>query len=58
MRDFAQQIRNHDENLANMSFNLRGLYAELKDRGWDNVFEPLNDNHPVRIIHATLAGME
>lgn len=55
--EFGNQIRNRDESLANMSFNLRGLYAELKNKGWDGVFEPLNDNHPVRIIHNTPAGM-
>lgn len=57
VREFGSQIRNRDESLANMSFNLRGLYAELKDKGWDSIFEPLNDNHPVRIIHNTPAWM-
>jgi NAD+ synthase (glutamine-hydrolysing) len=52
VRAFANLIRNREESLINMSFNLRGLYAELKDKGWNGVFEPLRDNHPLSIISA------
>ncbi len=51
VQDFFHQIRNRDGRFGNMSFNLRGLYAELKDKGWDRIFSLLNDNHPVRTIN-------
>lgn len=57
VRDFFSKIRNRDENLLNTNFNLRGLYVDIKYNGWDGVFEPLNDRHPLRIIHNTPAGM-
>jgi NH3-dependent NAD+ synthetase len=37
---FYDAIRNKDKTLKNMSYNLRGLYEQLKKDNWDTVFGP------------------
>lgn len=50
--EFYGHIWNRDEGLPNMNYNLRGLYAELKDKGWNDVFTPLQDNNPIITVQA------
>lgn len=57
VQEFQSAIWNRDEGQANMSFNLRGLYEQIKAQGWDHVFTPLDDRHPLRAIQATPGGM-
>lgn len=56
--EFYKKVRNRDENLLNTSYNLRGLYENLKDNGWENVFPPLAQDHPLNIISHTPMGMQ
>ena len=50
MKGFYDQAKNRDEDLPNMAFNLRALYAAVKAKGWDGVFAPLPVGHPVNVI--------
>lgn len=56
---FVQQFRREIANahfgeeghvLQYSSFDLRGLYARLKSKGWDAVFTPLDAAHPLQGI--------
>ncbi len=46
--EFYSLMSNRDKSLPNMNYNLRGLYDELKTKGWDNAFSPLPETHPLR----------
>lgn len=39
-KEFYNRLWNKDEGLKNMTFNLRGLYDDLKKNGWNNAFTP------------------
>ncbi len=47
---FYNKIWNRDEAIQGMNYNLRGLYTELQDEGWDNTFPALDDDHPIQVI--------
>lgn len=53
-KDFVQEFysklwnKNKNENNPNMSFNLRGLYEDVKENGWSGEFKPLPQSHPIK----------
>lgn len=53
VNQFCFAIRNKDETVKSMNFNLRGLYHDLKQKGWDQCFTPLAQDHPINIILAS-----
>lgn len=57
MQQFYRLMHNHNASLPNVDHNLRGLYDVLKEKGWDEVFSPLNENHPVTIVHQSSLEM-
>lgn len=36
---------------AGLDYDLGKLYRSVKQHGWDGVFPPLNDNHPIKVIY-------
>ncbi len=47
---FLKLAENKNSDLANMDYNLRDLYEQLKARGWNKVFAHLPPQHPVQVI--------
>lgn len=43
---FLHKIRNRDPALPQMSYNLRGLYAEIKAQGWSKPFSAATQHNP------------
>lgn len=52
--DFYNLARNSDPAIENMSYNLRSLYDDLKENGWNEVFQPLQPSHPIHVIQNTM----
>jgi NAD+ synthase (glutamine-hydrolysing) len=49
IKDFGRLVYSAD---GGMTYNLKKLYAKVKEQGWDNVFGPLPATHPISVIAA------
>ncbi len=50
MKEFMSGISNRDEGMPNMHYNLRALYDQIRDHGWNNILTPLSPQHPLQSI--------
>ena len=54
VKEFYNEMANKESNAANMTYDLRGLYTQIKQNGWEGVFTPLPDNHYINVVQDEL----
>lgn len=49
-KDFFKEMANRDPSQPNATYNLRGVYDSLKERGWSGLFGELRSEHALNVI--------